>query len=158
MRRQQQSFFDVRVFDRSGRILFDSNLALFEALTDRYQERDSSLFQQPGVSEPLEHLIPRDGQLVVPPRLRGYWRYLTKDDHAAHVPVLPASLREPRVAVVKPARRGMREFHFHSNRAIRQLATIMARSLSRFVASQLPDLPGLQGFGAQDDRSAAWLA
>jgi len=161
LRRQQDSPVDFRVLDGGGRILYDSNPALFATLDDRYEERNTPLSQQPEVSEPLDLLIPRDCQVAMTSGLRGYWRYETKDDHAAHDPGPSPSARDLRVVIVEPARSGIRELQVQSSRAIRQLAllvllaTATARSLSRWVTRQFPETPAPQGFRAEDDRSAA---
>ena len=160
LKRQQQSPLDFQVLDRSGRILYDSNPALFQTLELRYVEPSALRAQIPTVVEPLDLLIPVESTNASRPGLRGYWRYQTADEPAARNGTNPVAAAPRMVVVVEPAWSSLRELQSLSSQAIRQLALLMlvaviaARGLSRFVIQQIPDLPALQGFRAEDDRSA----
>lgn len=160
LKRQQQSPLDFQVLDRSGRILYDSNPALFQTLELRYVEPSAVRPQPPAVAEPLDLLIPVDSTDVSRLGLRGYWRYQTADEPTVRNGANPVAAARRMVVIVEPAWRGLRELQTLSSQAIRQLALLMllavvvARGLSRFVIRQFPDLPALQGFRAEDDRSA----
>lgn len=160
LKQQQQSPLDFQVLDRSGRILYDSNPALFQTLELRYAEPSAVRPQQPAVSEPLDLLMPVESTDVSRPGLHGYWRYQTADEPAVRNGTNPVATAPRMVVVVEPAWSALRELQTLSSQAIRQLtllmlvAVVVARGLSRFVIRQFPDLPALQGFRAEDDRSA----
>lgn len=166
LRRRQESPLDFQVFDADGRVLYNSNPALFQTLEARYEEPRSALAQHPQVSEPVDLLIPVGSEEPSVSSLRGYWRYETKDDQVASAPARSDSGGLRSVVVVEPARSGIRELQLQSSIAIRLLAlivllaTIAARGIARFLVLQFPPLPALQGFRAEDDRppSAAGMA
>lgn len=158
LRRQQESPLDFRVFDADGRVLYDSNPALFRTLEARYVEPKVGR-QQLHVDEPLDLLIPVGSQESSVSGLRGYWRYETTDDRLSRVASLPGSVRPRMVVVVEPARRGIRELQAQSSQAIRWLglfvllAALAARGISRFIVQQFPAVPVLEGFRAEDGRA-----
>lgn len=160
LRRQQESPLDFQVLDARGRIIYDSNPALFQTLQARYVEPGSPLSQQPQVDEPLDLLIPIGSQASSLSGLRGYWRYQTSDDQIGHSVSLSAPGRQRIVVVVEPARSAIRELQRQSSHAIRLLgllvlvAAIAARGISRYILRQFPDLPVLQGFRADDNRAS----
>jgi diguanylate cyclase (GGDEF)-like protein len=158
--RHQQSPLDFQVFDGEGRIIYDSNPALFQTLETRYVEPGSPLPQHPQVDEPLDLLIPAESQPSMISGLRGYWRYQSTDDLEARTGAFAASAPDRMVVVVEPARNGIRELQEQSSGAIRSLALlvlvamIVARGISGFVVRQIPERPLLHGFRAEDDPSA----
>lgn len=160
LRRQQSSPLDFQVLDRNGSILYDTNPALFQTLERRYVEPAAGHPRHPPVDEPLDLLIPVESPAGSLQALRGYWRYQSADEPAARAGMSAAPVPERMVVVVEPAWSGLRELQTLSSQAIRQLAlvtlvgVVAARGLSRFVVRQVPDLPRLQGFRAEDDRSA----
>lgn len=160
LRRQQSSPLDVQVLDRNGRILYDTNPALFQTLERRYVEPAGGHPWHPPLAKPLHLLVPvesADGSLQA---LRGYWRYQSADEPAGRAGMPAAPAAERMVVVVEPARSGLRELQTLSSQAIRQLALLTlvaiaaARGISRFVVRQVPDLPALVGSSAEDDRFA----
>lgn len=151
LRQQRDSPLDFQVFDAEGRMLYNSNPPLFQTLQAYYIEPSTPVPQQPQVAEPLDLLIPLESQDRSMSGLRGYWRYETSDDRASAA-ALPVPSRQRLVVVVEPARGGIRELQSQSSRAIRHLgllvlvATIVSRSISRFVVQQFPDLSSLDHF------------
>lgn len=161
LRRQQESPLDFQVLDRGGRVIYNSNPALFHSLEDRYVEPPSRLPSQPQVSEPLDLLIPVESRGSAGATLRGYWRYQTTDDQDARSSWPLVTVPERTIVVVEPARTGIRELQAQSSRAIRLLAllvlvaVIAARAISLFVVRQFPEFPVLQGFRTDDHRAAS---
>jgi len=159
LRRTQESPLDFQVLDGNGRVIHTSNPTLFATLAARYVEPDPASPHQPPVAEPLDLLIPVESRDSSMSGLRGYWRYETRDDHQSGLvsPALKGS--ERLVVLVEPARNGIRQLQSQSTSAIRLLslmvlvALIVARGISRFLLSQFPPLPVLQGFRSVDDRA-----
>lgn len=158
LRRQQEAPLDFQVLDGKGRILYNSNPALFQTLEVRYREPKASSPQQLQVAEPLDLLIPLESEGSPSSGLRGYWRYQSDDDQTVGAVPLSALADNRMVVVVEPARSGIRELQGQSSQAIRLLgllvllATLAAQAISRFVVQQFPALPSLQGFRADDER------
>jgi len=162
LRRQQQSPLDFQVINRQGKLIYDSNPTLFQTLAARYVEPAASVARQPQVDEPLDLLVPVESRPSPPSALRGYWLYQSSEDQDLRPGGLSGSLPDRMVVVVvEPARSSIRDLQTQSSRAIRLLAllvllaVIAARSLSRFVVQQVPEFPILQGFRADDHRSAS---
>lgn len=159
LHRTQESPLDFQVLDADGRVIYNSNPDLFETLAERYVEPDTPSPQHPRVSEPLDLLIPLEASDASLSGLRAYWRYESRDDRLGRSVPRAIAGSERLVVLVEPARTGIRELQSQSSRAIRLLglivlaAVIAARGISRFLLRQFPQLPVLQGFRAEDDRS-----
>lgn len=161
LRRQQDSPLDFRVLDGRGRLLYDSNPALFRSLDVRYQETQAALSQQPQVAEPLDLMVPVESLDAALSGLTGYWRYETKDDLFSQQGRSLIPSQDRLVVLVEPAADGIRELQSQSSRAIRLLglivllAALVSRSIARLVVRQVPHPQALPADGGDPEAAAA---
>lgn len=147
MQRQRQhgSMQELRLLE-GGRILFDSNPALFGTLETHYLSQPTTKRASGPFPQGLELVVPK--VLVVQPRaaLRGYWRYDSSIDLRADPSLLPSLRQGQQVLVVEPARSRIQELQEQGSKAqgilswIVLLAALLAEACARAIESQFPEL------------------
>jgi diguanylate cyclase (GGDEF)-like protein len=147
MQRQRQhgSMQELRLLE-GGRILFDSNPALFGTLETHYLSQLTTKRASAPFPQGLELVVPK--VLLEQPRaaLRGYWRYDSSIDLRADPSLLPSLRQGQQVLVVEPARSRIQELQEQGSKAqgilswIVLLAALLAEACARAIESQFPEL------------------